>query len=137
MYHKYDPRSVKLDQITNPRSSVGYRMAMFRLMDHSRPVRGADYFAGHFTPPWSFRNDQNVFTQPPTEEDLVASSVLQRYGESASFTYAMTHVYVDPEAGMSPVKRLSDSIRGNLERIRADDSSSSWDEEWLRGQGQQ
>ena len=87
------------------KSSVGYRMAMFGLEDHSRPVLGADYFAGHFA--------------SQEEEDPASASVLERYGQSAVFTYSMTHVYVDPEAGNRPVKSLPDQLRRNLERVRA------------------
>ena len=84
------------------KSSVGYRMAMFGLEDHTRPVRGADYFAGHFA-----------------DGDDDAPEVLERYGESAVFTYAMTHVFVDPGAGNRPVKALPEQLRRNLERVRA------------------
>ena len=84
------------------KSSVGYRMAMFVLEDHSRPVRGADYFAGHFA-----------------DGDDDSHEVLERYGESAVFTYAMTHVFVDPGAGNRPVKTLPEQLRRNLEGVRA------------------
>ena len=85
------------------KSSVGYRMAMFGLEDHSRPVRGADYFAGHFA----------------DGGDDDSHEVLERYGESAVFTYAMTHVFVDPGAGNRPVKTLPEQLRRNLEGVRA------------------
>ena len=88
------------------KSSVGYRMAMFGLEDHSRPVRGADYFAGHFA-------------HGGDDEEEAAAAVLERYGESAVFTYAMTHVFVDPGAGNRPVKGLPEQLRRNLERVRA------------------
>ena len=108
-------------------------MALFRLGDHSRPVRGADYFAGHFAPS-PFRKDAVVFSEPPTDDDIAAASVLGRYSEDAAFTYALTHVFVDPKAGMRPVERLPDRIGRNLARIRADGFTSSPEEEWLRGQ---
>ena len=85
------------------KSSVGYRLAMFGLEDHSRPVAGADYYAGHFAP----------------SEDPASAPVLERYGQSAVFTYSMTHVYVDPKVGNRPVKSLSEHLRRNLERVRA------------------
>ena len=83
-------------------------MAMFGLEDHSRPVRGADYFAGHFA---------GGGDDSPEEEE--AASVLERYEESAVFTYAMTHVFVDPGAGNRPVKGLPGHLRRSLERVRA------------------
>ena len=73
---------------------------MFGLEDHSTPVHGADYFAGHFA-----------------SED--SASVLARYGARAVFTYSITHVYVDPKMGNKPVANLPERIRKNLERIRA------------------
>ena len=115
------------------KSSVGYRMAMFGLEDHSRPVRGADYFAGHFAPS-PFRKEAAVFAEPSTDDAIAAASVLGRYSEDAAFTYALTHVFVDPKAGMRPVERLPDRIGRNLARIRADGFTSSHEEEWLRGQ---
>ena len=45
--------------------------------------------------------------------------VLERYGQTAVFTYSMTHVYVDPKVGNRPVKSLSEHLRRNLERVRA------------------
>ena len=78
-------------------------MAMFGLEDHSQPVRGADYFAGHFA----------------DGDDDDSPEVLERYGENAVFTYAMTHVFVDPGAGNRPVKTLPEQLRRNLERVRA------------------
>ena len=89
------------------KTSVGYRLAMFSLEDHSRPVHGADYFAGHFAP------------SPPEEPASTSASVLERYGQSAVFTYSMTHVYVDPKMGNRPVKSLPEHLRRNLERVRA------------------
>ena len=63
----------------------------------------ADYFAGHFA----------------NGDDYDSHEVLERYGESAVFTYAMTHVFVDPGAGNRPVKALPEQLRRNLERVRA------------------
>ena len=84
------------------KSSVGYRLAMFSLENHSTPLHGADYFAGHFA-----------------SEEPASASVLARFGDRAVFTYSMTHVYVDPKVGNRPVDSLPERIRRNLERIRA------------------